>query len=344
MAVHVCTCGARYRIPDSAVGKRARCKHCGAELTLTGGDSSEARAPGPRAGARGSDEAARGPRPGNPPPHDLVRYPVARDGDTVHPRRGFAASVGWSFLFVIAPSDLASFLAIWVAFTVAPFLGCIPYVGMIVSIALRGWYAAFLLEVIASAGNGEEELPSLPLFDNAWDDIVFPIFQWTGSWVLVMIPAVVYAGVTSLIGTGGFVRMLSGGLAGLTLPGGNVTVLALLICGGLFFWPIVVLCIAFGGLGAIARVDRIALTVVRTLPAYSAVVALVLGTYWAEVELGSLIASGPAFRGTATPTIGLALAFTTLLGGVSIYCDIVTARIVGLYYHHFKHRFAWSWG
>ena len=29
---------------------------------------------------------------------------------------------------------------------------------------------------------------------------------------------------------------------------------------------------------------------------------------------------------------------------VKLYCWIVAMRCIGLYYHHFKSRFAWSWG
>jgi hypothetical protein len=32
-----------------------------------------------------------------------------------------------------------------------------------------------------------------------------------------------------------------------------------------------------------------------------------------------------------------------VLNGIGLYLDIVLVRLVGLYYHHFKSRFAWSW-
>ena len=33
-----------------------------------------------------------------------------------------------------------------------------------------------------------------------------------------------------------------------------------------------------------------------------------------------------------------------LVVGISLYFEIVAMRVIGLYYHHFKHRFAWDWG
>jgi hypothetical protein len=33
-----------------------------------------------------------------------------------------------------------------------------------------------------------------------------------------------------------------------------------------------------------------------------------------------------------------------LLVVLEVYANIFTMRVIGLYYHHFKERFAWSWG
>ncbi len=34
MPTQYCQCGAKYRFPDSSIGKRAKCKKCGAVITL----------------------------------------------------------------------------------------------------------------------------------------------------------------------------------------------------------------------------------------------------------------------------------------------------------------------
>ena len=36
--------------------------------------------------------------------------------------------------------------------------------------------------------------------------------------------------------------------------------------------------------------------------------------------------------------------WTVLATGVGLYFEIVALRAIGLYYHHYKDRFAWSWG
>jgi len=38
------------------------------------------------------------------------------------------------------------------------------------------------------------------------------------------------------------------------------------------------------------------------------------------------------------------LALRAALVPIEVYFTIVAMRTVGLYYHHFKERFAWSWG
>jgi len=41
-------------------------------------------------------------------------------------------------------------------------------------------------------------------------------------------------------------------------------------------------------------------------------------------------------------TAGVSMRFVISIG-VTVYFDIVLMRLIGLYYHHFKDRFAWSW-
>ena len=55
--------------------------------------------------------------------------------------------------------------------------------------------------------------------------------------------------------------------------------------------------------------------------------------------VGVLSKAPPSLGGLLTGTFML----TVLLTGIGVYFDIVLMRLIGLYYHHFKHRFAWSW-
>ena len=41
---------------------------------------------------------------------------------------------------------------------------------------------------------------------------------------------------------------------------------------------------------------------------------------------------------------GGALILSFIGTGIAVYFEIVAMQVIGLYYHHFKDRFAWSWG
>jgi hypothetical protein len=42
--------------------------------------------------------------------------------------------------------------------------------------------------------------------------------------------------------------------------------------------------------------------------------------------------------------LGTMLGASMVVGLVTVVTNVAAMRVVGLYYHHFKHRFAWSWG
>jgi hypothetical protein len=174
--------------------------------------------------------------------------------------------------------------------------------------------------------------------------MIEPFFKWVGSWVIVLSPAFVYLLVAWQRGdiTGPQVLdMIGGGLNGLWQGAASaVGVFVVLLCLGIALWPIVVLCIALGGFDVLYRADLIVLTIVRTFPAY----VLTLALMFAAVLLSAVLETGSkgalAGQGRAG---GWALAHV-LTVGLGIYFDIVLMRLIGLYYHHFKHRFAFDWG
>ena len=92
----------------------------------------------------------------------------------------------------------------------------------------------------------------------------------------------------------------------------------------------IILCIALGGFETVCRLDLIATTLIRTFPVYVLTLLLMFGAAVLEKTL------------TAS-TAGVSMRFVISIG-VTVYFDIVLMRLIGLYYHHFKDRFAWSWG
>jgi prepilin signal peptidase PulO-like enzyme (type II secretory pathway) len=103
---------------------------------------------------------------------------------------------------------------------------------------------------------------------------------------------------------------------------------AVLLLIPMLLWPMMLLVVALGGIRSLIRFDLMMLTIAKTFPAYALVVVF---AYVGVV--------GPALL---PEDVGLA-AWAALLA-VEVYAGIFTMRVIGLYYHHFKNRFAWSWG
>lgn len=346
MPTQRCECGAMYRFPESAVGKRAKCKRCGTVLTLTGDDELS---PIPIAEDDVMDEtpAADGSNITKAAsealqPISTAYLPTAESRSRLGPVvieptptvKSYPRSVLAAFLFLASLQNLLTFLFLWVAiFIVRP----LPYVGWLVA----GWYAAFRFNVVAAAAAGDDELPTMDIPTDFLDEIVFPIFRWVGSWVFVLLPAFAYS--TLAIARGwlspsAVADALAGGLSGLLQPESRATaVLLMLVCVGVLLWPIILLCVALGGFSTVRRLDLIFQTVFRTLPAYLVTVAMVFGID----GLKHIVARTDTGIGAMASGV-LILSF--LGTGLAIYFEIVAMQVIGLYYHHFKHRFAWSWG
>ncbi len=256
--------------------------------------------------------------------------------------RSFWADVGWSFLFFTDPSNLISFFVFWVVLVVGPM---IPFAGILVSF----WYAAFRFAVVEESAAGEDALPSVRVGD-FFEDLLYPALRWTGSWILVLVPAFAYLVVgiaQNWVSPGEAADALSGGVVGmLSAATGAMAPLVVLVYAGMFLWPMVILCLALGGFTSLHRVDLILRTVAATLPGYLVTVALVFGTSLLGQAISGLAGGrlGSAAKPTLASLLGTALLVNVLVTGISLYTEIVAMRAIGLYYHHFKAKFAWDWG
>ena len=364
-------CGVRYSLPESAAGKQAKCKQCGEVFTV----GRPAAKPKPASPAKRQPAPLPEPKPkpeddggifGLADDFNEADGRAAEDADAI--RRGqeedwdnapeerprpartepsaaknsYLASVVWSFAFPVDPSNLFRFLGLWLVLLVGLVLiylaGRVPlfFIGtilqVIVFIFVFGWFCHFRLETVEQAAANDDQLPDVKLEEGWHAEFFIAFFTWVGTWAAALLPALallvytLYAeGTDNLPG----VRQLAGGWGLLQALPRSFQVL---LCLGLFAWPMIVLCVAMGGFSTLARPDLILLTLLKTFPAYVATVVLVFGSVFLGGFLSSLISVG----GVILPTV--------LQVGVTIYLWIVAMRCIGLYYHHFKHRFAWSWG
>ena len=353
-----CACGAKYNFDESATGKKGRCKKCNRVFTIL---PDEDDGPIPLADDDAFDtelKQAAGRAKTRTPVHRVSAggtgsLPVVRDmpvGDPSvplvappTPARGYWGNVGWTFLFPTSINNLIIFFFMWGILCVSGILlsaaGCLGWVGQLV---ILGWYSAFRFETIAQAAAGEEDLPSLAFAGGILDGIVIPLLKWIGSWAIVLLPVGVCLAIMIRAGTfssnqlgqlsvGGIGAMMQIAIAM------ELIALALLSVLALFIWPMVVLCVALGGFNSLSRVDLIVSTIIKTFPAYLFTAAMVVGT-------GVLDGVLSAWLGSGWLSSGKAILVEALLIGASLYLELVAMRLIGLYYHHFKHRFAWSWG
>ena len=329
MPTQICAeCGTKYRVPDSAVGKKAKCKKCGAIMVITGdqeeeifqfADAIDAPPTPPAAPVEADPRAAITPDTAGP----TGSY-QAYEAPTAGGVQKFAQSVVETFLFPVTLGNLITFIILWVFLVLGNISLAAGGFFIIPWLIVVGWYLGYLFSVIESGAAGEEELPTLTLTEGFVDSVVVPMLKMLGSWAVAFIPAADY-----IVMTRGFWELDLLWTGSLTAIAQEDATLAGLRVLGDVLWPMVVLCVGLGGFTSLLRIDLILLTIIKTLPVYLLVVGLVLGTEFLEGVLLSRISN---------------VYWGVISIGVPVYLEIVAVRVIGLYYHHFKHRFAWDWG
>ena len=217
-------------------------------------------------------------------------------------------------------------------------------VGYIFWLFIYLWYSAYRYQIVTSAAGGDRNLPEIEISREEIFDYVFDAIKWGLSWLFVLFPAIAY--MTYLVSTGAITsleveEMGAAGWGGLIELYADYPLFVILVSGASFMWPMVVLCLVLGGWETMLRPDMMLVTIFRALGGYLATVA-----FWAAAiglsvfgEWG--IAQMQARGGGGMSAYIVAL---ILMDGVAIYTEIVSLRIIGLFYHHFKDRFAWDWG
>lgn len=358
MPTQRCECGAMYRFPESAVGKRAKCKRCGTVLTLTGDDEIS---PIPIADDGLMDEMAAAERsktaPAKPgesgtpthvgPPVSEAYLPsseaTGRLGKVVI-ERDVAPPSYWKSLFttLMFPStagNLVTFVFVWgMLFVSAALLSAAGILGLVGQLIILGWFCSYRFSVIIDAAAGERDLPALAL--SSIGELIGSILQWLGSWAVALLPACVCMVVMVYLGFSGGVNplaFLSGGIAA-AAQNAEVIAVSVLAFAGMLAWPMIVLCVVLGGFATLSRLDLIVVTLVKTFPAYLLTAVIVFGA-----DLSSTFITRHVPRSGGDVVFAYFM-WHLIATGIHAYFEIVAMRVIGLYYHHFKDRFAWSWG
>ena len=329
-------CGKNYKAPDNAAGKRMRCKECGEPIKI----------PEPEADYDEDDfssllddavelesKSKSIPRVARKPMVKAEKYQGNEDGPATRKKENsYSEDLIGTFAFLLDPANLFTFGFLWVMLSLRDtILSYAGIFGLLAQLIILGWYSNYRFSIIYEAASGRKELPDL----SPEEGFFFPMLQWIATWLLVHFPAflylaiVIYSGNADL-GEGGMLGVNFEGLSEI-LPVFHFTMFVFLYCAGLFFWPILALCVAVGGFETIFRIDLMIMTIFKTLPVYFFTAGVVF-----LVAVIQLIGSIVAVRG------GMGGVVTMLL--LTLYLEIVALRLIGHYYHHFKKRFAWNWG
>lgn len=353
-------CEAAYRVAESSIGRKTRCKKCENTFCIAAPDDGyQIRLEGE--GAIFDPSAHREALPVDGPA-DAVAMNLARvdpeippaTGSTFAPIPAYLAAVAKSGLFPLQFGNLITFVFACGCMALQQFLEFASLGGMmcllvVALIIVNGWYMSFLFRVAHAASANDDTLPELSSDEGWLEGLVLPLLGSLLSWVVAALPFLVAVialysydqtgGMETAVQCIGFL-VTKNALIAFEPDLGGGPMLGCLAIIALLLWPMFLLVTAIGGLPCIARLDLIAVAIARSLPAYllmsviATVLMLVPSFLWELV--------GPEWDPASTerPPIGV----FALMGCAVVYFQIVAMRAIGLYYHYFKHRMAWSWG
>jgi len=320
-----CQCGARYRFSTKAAGLKIRCRKCGRKSRL------------PDTGPLPFKEET-------PPSAPPIQFPSERDviieeaepEGPVTRRTTFWGDILSGFIFFIEPTNLSALFVCWFATLITigllhagsqPFAATgvvVVFVGfMFVGILSFGWLCSYYMRIVLEVAGDEDELPGT-LSEGWWDATFRPLIVFVATWACLLCPAIVLIWLRNNMNLNVPILWIQA-----------VLVLAVVM------WPMAALCVSIGGVSVFARADLMLYSVARTILPYTVVWILLLITGVGAYYLVYLISAGV---GGGRPLLSRhPLATVALLSLILTYSAIVAMRVIGLYYRHFKHRFAWSW-
>lgn len=330
-------CGRNYKVQNAAAGKKLRCKECGETIRIPepeedfgdGDDFSKLLDDAVEEEAQAKSIR----RPVRKPMVKAEKYDGDEDGPvTTKKENNYTQDLVQTFLFLLDPGNLFTFVLISMLLfakdIILPFAAILGLIGRLI---ILGWYSNYRFSVIYESATGRKELPEL----SPEEGFFFPMLQWIATWFMVHLPAMLF--LAYAVNFEGFLLMkiLMVGvdheaLADL-LTGGQIAILISLYSAGLFFWPILALCVAVGGFETVLRIDLMLLTILKSFAAYF-------------FTAGAMFVTAVVYFFTAYIAGEHGIVVVIFMIPVLLYLEIVALRMIGLYYHHFKTRFAWHWG
>jgi predicted Zn finger-like uncharacterized protein len=353
-------CQTRYKVPNAVAGRRAKCKKCGQpfQIPVAPPDSGRLSLTTLTPADDDSTVIQTRPRPNEKPAagkggKGLRLRSEAEEKETAARSvwrpfmRGLVGCIWAPFL----PLNIAPFVIVWVLLTVIKpalwsFLICTP-VGYALWAIVSGWYFSFQFNTVVNAADGKDELAALGP-SGFMDDIFIPLLKLGLTRLLALLPAAIFVAALILTRGGSFrtARGIGPALSPLNIyltsagtPADAATpiITLVLLAAGLAFWPMLVLAV-LGGARDMFRLGQIVRTLRRTAAAYACVVLTVFAAAAVGIVLGVALPwdDGPAAEINLTHM----LVFPALLALADVYLTVIAMRATGLYYYHFKQKFA----
>ena len=342
-----CDCGAKYKIDTSAIGRRVRCKKCAGTFVVGQGQGAPARPTAKSSGPASAGAAAAALLPSTPavtklppaasavaPPAAVGYADMSEGGGAVdRSMAGLIRSLLASFLFFRRARNIGTFLLAW-GLLVAGNIGSgllfslgnfwVSASALLAFVLAEGSFAAFSFDTICRAADSEDELPAFPLAvgpEDWWDLLIKPFFAFAGTCGLVLVPAIVFSTVASvLVMEDPSIPSYSGmiGVCGLAAI-------------GLFLWPMAILCVAIGGFDALLRVGRMITSILRTFFPYACTVLMVYLSAGAWIFVIIYLDSASPYR----------IVVVVLAYGVRVFLQTAAMRAIGAYYYRHYEQLAW---
>ncbi|MHC5112754.1 MAG: hypothetical protein ACYTHJ_23105 [Planctomycetota bacterium] len=351
MPISYCECGVKYDVDAQMVGTAARCCECGRVFTVADDSPtipvSEHLDENEPAATEAEISQGNLVTPIGSPAASVLYVAEAASTRASSPMR-YGTNLLWTLLFPSFPNNLMTFLIVW-GIMVTMNMCKVLVIGLPFGLLFHMWYGAFLVTVLRLAAAGEPNIAEPAGEYDVIEDFFVPFFHWGASWLMALAPALLLLGFKSSWSDAGYelIRLGVDGVGTLQRSAHHdQRLFRALVWVGIALWPMIVMNVAIGGLGMLWRPDLMLRSAWRTwttyLPVMMVMLLVALGAYYATIHFRANLATGVGAAGIQAFTT--ALVQLTAVIGASLYLDIVLMRLIGLYYHHHKRRFARSWG
>ncbi len=231
-----------------------------------------------------------------------------------------AVTFGVIALVVLLPTLLTALI------TPFGFLGFpLAVLAFLVNILVSLWILALYLSVVLDTAAGSDVLPTFRMDNGIIDDVLVPAFKFIGALLIVFLPGIL---LSMFLGFG-------------VVPSSLSFLVPVWLVVGAFLIPMSLILFSFSAQSMLLRPDLVFLTIIRTILPYLSVwlmLCLVLTARLAATSSAFLLKVG---LGQIIPNLAeLGVVGSIVLQVIEIYLMLVSMRIVGLYYLHFKKRFA----